>query len=239
TRSVLQGGRAVISISGASDVPVGALVCNLAGAPQLQVSESHFLGNRARGIVAHANVTITNSEFSGCSLPAILLAPDAHWMEGPAVQKVVIRDNHFSNCAYGKPDASQGVITIDTTHDARPERSGGPQVNKDIVVSGNTFDPSPAPAIYCAHASGVSLLKNTFAPRTFPITLTGRIGAMKAASPMQTAATVGDPVVIVDSDELDLKENTSTTGAVIVLSRCTGVDAASNVRLTVQRATSM
>ncbi|HEX6771673.1 MAG TPA: hypothetical protein VF126_06590, partial [Acidobacteriaceae bacterium] len=47
TRSVLQGGRAVISISGASDVPVGALVCNLAGAPQLQVSESHFLGNRA------------------------------------------------------------------------------------------------------------------------------------------------------------------------------------------------
>lgn len=240
-RAVLQGGRALISISGVvGNIPEGALVCNLAAAPQLQVNESHFLGNRARGVVAHANVTIANSEFSGCSLPAILLAPDAHWMEGPAVQKVVIRDNRFSNCGYGKSNAPQGVITIDTTHDARPERSGGPQVNKDIVISGNTFDPSPAPAIYCAHASGVSLLKNTFASRASSTPATPRVATMRTAAAMQDAPSLGgDQVVVVDSGGLQVKDNTGAAGAGIVLSRCTGVDAASNVRLTVKRPPSL
>lgn len=238
TRAVLQGGRAVITISGTTgNVPEGALVCNLAAAPQLAISESHFLGNRARGVVAHANVTIANSEFSGCSMPAILLAPDAHWMEGPAVQKVVIRDNHFSNCGYAKPNARQGVITIDTTHDARPESAGGPLVNKDIAISGNTFDPSPLPDIYCAHASGLSLLKNTFAPRKTSLRLAGHIVPGNAASP--AASITGNQVVLVDSDGLQLKDNTSSANADIAVSRCTGVNAASNVRLTLKKETSM
>jgi hypothetical protein len=239
--AVLQGGRAVISINGgAGNIPEGALVSNLAAVPQLQVNESHFLGNRARGVVAHANVTIANSDFSGCSLPAILLAPDAHWMEGPTVQNVVIRDNRFSNCGYGKSHAPQGIITIDTTHDARPERSGGPQVNKDIVISGNTFDPSPAPALYCAHASGVSLLKNTFAsPDSFART-SPHVATMKSATALQAAPSLGDnQVVIVDSGGLHVRDNTGATGAGILLSRCTRVDAASNVRLTLKRPPSM
>jgi hypothetical protein len=242
TRAELSDKHGVIAISGAgASIPEGALVCNLAAAPQLQVSESHFLGNRARGVVAHANVNIANSDFSGCSMPAILLAPDAHWMEGPAVQKVVIRDNRFSNCAYAKSNARQGVITIDTTHDARPEQAGAPAVNKDIVISGNTFDPSPAPAIYCAHASGISLLKNTFAPRATRATAMPRMAAMRAAVPMQaTSSTAGsDQVVIVDSDGLQVKDNTGAAGGAIVLSRVTGVNAASNVRLTVKRPPSM
>lgn len=241
SRAMLDGGRAVITISGtAGNIPEGALVCNLAAAPQLQVNESHFLGNRARGIVAHANVTIANSEFSGCSMPAILLAPDAHWMEGPAVQKVLIRDNHFSNCAYARPNARQGVITIDTTHDARPEQAGAPQVNKDIVICGNTFAPSSAPDIYCAHASGVSLLKNVFSPRPAPPKLATRMANKRATAPTQAApSATDDQVVIIDSDGLQVKDNTGAAGTGIVLSRCTRVDAASNVRLTLKRTASM
>jgi hypothetical protein len=55
-----------------------------------------------------------------------------------------------------------------------------------------------------------------------------------------TSSTAGsDQVVIVDSDGLQVKDNTGAAGGAIVLSRVTGVNAASNVRLTVKRPPSM
>ena len=53
-------------------IPLGSLVCNRSAVAQLTISNCHFLGNRARGVVAHSNARIEDNSFSGCSLAAIL-----------------------------------------------------------------------------------------------------------------------------------------------------------------------
>jgi hypothetical protein len=141
-------------------VPPGSLACNAGAVASLHVSFGQFTGNRARGIVAHRNVSIANSLFSGCSMAAILLAPDARWMEGPAVENVTIRDNQFSNCAYGPASPQLGVITVATNHDLKNEEEVKPQINRQIMITGNSFASSRAAAIFCNRAKTVTVDEN-------------------------------------------------------------------------------
>jgi hypothetical protein len=214
-RAGLAGANAVLTASGTGAAPRGALVCNLASTPKLAVADSHFLGNRARGIVAHSDVRIESNTFSGCSMPAILLAPDARWMEGPAVKNVIIRRNHFANCGYAHPGESTGVITISTSHDVRPGPVQEQRVNSDITVTDNTFDPSPVAAIYCAAASNVSLLNNVVSQ---PASASG------AAS-----------MALVNTSAIHLNGNSGSSAADIVLDHCSNVDAGTNPHMTVRR----
>jgi hypothetical protein len=213
SRANLAGSNAVLTASGTGAVPRGALVCNLAAVPKLTVTDSHFMGNRARGVVAHSDVKIENNTFYGCSMPAILLAPDARWMEGPAVKNVIISRNRFANCGYANPNESTGVITIATSHDVRTGPVQDQRVNSDITVTDNTFDPSPVAAIYCAAASNVSVLNNVVSAAT------------------STAA----PVAAANASALQVQGNSGSTSAEIVLLHCTNVNAQSNQHMTVKR----
>jgi hypothetical protein len=215
-RANLDGSRALLSArSTGGALRSGALVCNLAAAPQLGIAHSHFLGNRARGVVAHSNVRIENNSFSGCSLPAILLAPDAHWMEGPAVKNVIIRRNQFANCGYAHPSESIGVITIATSHDVRTGPVQEQRVNSDITVTDNTFNSSPVAAIYCAAASNVALLNNVVSTQA---------GANGAPS-----------MELVNTSAIHLHGNSGSSAADIVLHHCTNVDAGTNQHMMVRR----
>jgi hypothetical protein len=216
TRASLDGARALLTASHtAGDVRNGALVCNLASAPKVEVMDSHFLGNRARGVVAHSDLRIENNAFSGCSMPAILLAPDARWMEGPAVKNVIIRRNHFANCGYAHPGESTGVITIGTSHDVRSGPVQEQRVNSDITVTDNTFNPSPVAAIYCAATSNISLLNNVVS------TLADASGAAS--------------MVLVNTSSIHLHGNSGSNAADIVLRHCSNVDAGTNQHMTVRR----
>lgn len=216
TRASLDGPRAVLTASGAGAAPRnGALVCNFASAPRLEVVDSHFLGNRARGVVAHADLRIENNSFSGCSMPAILLAPDARWMEGPAVKNVIIRRNRFANCGYAHPSESTGVITISTSHDVRSGPVQEQRVNSDVTVSENTFDASPVAAIYCAAASNVSLLNNV------------------VSTPARASGAAS--MALVNTSAIHLHGNSGSSAADIVLHHCSNVDAGTNQHMTVRR----
>lgn len=96
--------------------------------PQLSIYNCRFLGNRARSVVAHSNVQIEGTSFSGCSISAIFLAPDAHWMEGPTAQNVTVTRNEISNCGYGKPSDHRGAVCIDT-HDPHGQTLTAPRIN--------------------------------------------------------------------------------------------------------------
>jgi hypothetical protein len=211
----LAGSNAILTTSGTGVAPRGALVCNQMSAPKLEVMDSHFLGNRARGIVAHSNVTIQNNNFWGCSLPAILLAPDAKWMEGPVVNNVTISQNRFGNCGYAYPGAGTGVITISTSQDAPSSAVQEKQVNSNITVSDNTFDPSPLAAVYCAAAWNVSVLNNVVSQPT----------SVSGAASMALVNTTG----------IHLSGNSGSSAADIVLQHCTNVDAGTNQQMTVKR----
>jgi hypothetical protein len=143
-------------------VPAGSLVCNLNGSPQLSVENCHFLGNRARGVVAHSDARIEDNSFSGCSLAAILLAPDAHWMEGPAVRNVSVARNKISNCGYGRSNDRRGAVCVDTAHDPHPQVLG-PRVNGGIQIVDNVFGALPVAPVFCSSATRVSILRNTIA----------------------------------------------------------------------------
>jgi hypothetical protein len=175
----------------ASPIPPGSLVVNLDGAPQLTVKNCRFLGNRARGVVAHSNVLIEENTFAGCSLFAILLAPDARWMEGPVVTNVSILTNTFADCGYGRPDDRRGAICIDTAHDPRPLVLGPPQVNADIRIENNVFGPMSIARIFCSVTTRVSILRNTINEAPAP----------------PTAGPPGDAIVLASVSRAVLSDN--------------------------------
>jgi len=142
-------------------IPLGSLVCNRSAVAQLTISNCHFLGNRARGVVAHSNARIEDNSFSGCSLAAILLAPDAHWMEGPAVHHIKVARNRIADCGYGRPNDRRGAVCVDTAHAPHAQVLAAPRVNEDIQISDNIFGSLPVPRIFCSASTGVSILRNT------------------------------------------------------------------------------
>jgi hypothetical protein len=163
TRAELTGPLARVTFSESCDnLLQGALACNVQAGARLHISGSRFLGNRARGVLAHQNVTVAGNRFVGCSMAAILLAPDTRWMEGPPAGNVIIRENHFAGCGYGPASHELGVITIATNHDCRSDPLQAPQINRDITVRDNVFAPSSVPAIYCQRAARITIEHNRF-----------------------------------------------------------------------------
>ena len=137
-------------------------------------------------------------------------------MEGPVVNNVLISQNRFGNCGYAYPGAGTGVITISTSQDAAASSAvQAKQVNSNITVSDNTFDPSPLAAVYCAAAWNVSLLNNV------------------VSTPAAASGTAS--MALVNASGIHLSGNSGSNAADIVLDHCTNVNTGTNQRLTVKR----
>jgi hypothetical protein len=149
----------------------GALIVDADCTPTTRIVDCQFKGNRARAIVAHNNLQIENCTFHNTTQAAILLAPDAVWMEGPATRNVTIQSSHFSGCHY-LSNEPEGSITIDVMHSYSrrthvPNREG---MNMRIIE--NSFDSCPTAAITCRSADQLVIESNRFGP-----TWTGGDGA--------------------------------------------------------------
>ena len=96
-----------------SDLPPGLqpgdVLSDISACAALTVSRCRFPGNRARGILAHANTIIQDCRFENQTSNAILLGPDLTWLEGPEVAQVRITNNDMHDVQRG--GLGRGAIT--------------------------------------------------------------------------------------------------------------------------------
>jgi len=145
-----------------ASVQPGDFVCNVTASANLLVSKCNFPGNRARGILAHANTTIEHCYFSSQFQQAIVLSPDTYWMEGCASENVRIIDNEIHDSIRGERIANS-AITIDALiFNNNKLKSSSDIVNRNVLIKGNTITNSAAAAISVNAAENVSIIDNTF-----------------------------------------------------------------------------
>ena len=147
----------------AETVPAGTesdtLVADLNQSPRATVSNCDFLGNRARGVVAHRDIEIADCRFSRCSMAGVLIAPDSIWMEGPTTRNVNIRKNQFDGCHYAQPPIKEGTIVIDVMHTFSRRVPIKRAVNQGIQITDNIINGGTT-AISCRAATDVAIEGN-------------------------------------------------------------------------------
>jgi parallel beta-helix repeat protein len=116
------------------------------------IRNNKYLYNRARGILLQSSFgLLENNTFIGQTGHGLILgvAPDS---EGPGVQNVIVRGNHFSNVGnipqiqpLPEPDAAYGAMMISVQGDANNVTSQVP-VHANLVLDSNTFTDLRGPA---------------------------------------------------------------------------------------------
>jgi hypothetical protein len=120
-----------------SSEPVFAI--DLQARTKLLVSRCSFPGHHGRGVLAHSDAVIEHCVFTRQSHPAVLLAPDMYWQEGPAIERTVVRDNqmHDVNLLGRFPGAVWiGAFVSPGGHRETPTPD---VVNQNVVVNQNNF----------------------------------------------------------------------------------------------------
>ena len=89
------------------------MVENLSDAPDALLSSNIVRNNRSRGFLigVKGKVEIRNNHFHNSGAAIQFEASADRWMESGSVRDVVIEDNFFDDCMYGK-SKFQGVIDV-------------------------------------------------------------------------------------------------------------------------------
>jgi hypothetical protein len=143
----------------AGNVVQGSLVDDTNRVPTTQVTNCQFLGNHSRAILAHANLEVSKCLFQNISLAAIMVAPDAHWMEGPTTSNIVIDSNSFSGCHYASADP-EGSITVDIEQTYGRRTPVPRAVGQNVQILNNTFTDCYTSAISCRSIAGLRVSGN-------------------------------------------------------------------------------
>ena len=143
----------------AGNIPQGALVSDLNRLPATVVSHCQFLGNHSRAVLAHANLQVTNCHFQYTSLAAIMIAPDAYWMEGPATKNIVIDANSFVGCHYASLDP-EGTVTVDVEQTFGRRTALPRAIAENVRITNNTFTDCYTSAISCRSIDNLSIAGN-------------------------------------------------------------------------------
>ena len=95
------------------DILPGMVVENLSDAPDALLSSNIVRNNRSRGFLigVKGKVEIRNNHFHNSGAAIQFEASADRWMESGSVRDVVIEDNFFDDCMYGK-SKFQGVIDV-------------------------------------------------------------------------------------------------------------------------------
>jgi hypothetical protein len=145
-----------------SDLPLGLtageLVRDVETNTKTHISGCHFPGNRARGVLAHADTLIEKCVFTGQSMSAVLLAVEPYFLEGPVIRGVDVSGNAIS-------DVSRGEATADITVEALAPRTGSyipdpVRVNSDVNLSRNTISSSSLVTMSAASVERVNIADN-------------------------------------------------------------------------------
>jgi hypothetical protein len=134
--------RDLLAVHLADDLPPGiapgTLVYNAGQtAPEVEITDCVFTGNRARGILlGSAGKTLIVGNIFHNPGAAILLEGDGKtWFEQAAVRDLTITGNRFENCNFGV--WGNAVIEISSPH--LDENGLGERCHRNITITGNTF----------------------------------------------------------------------------------------------------
>lgn len=116
-------------------------IVNLDDVGTAVIRNSRFQSLRARNLLIKASDTvIENNVFHNTVMASILVGPEFYWDEGPAVRRLVIRNNRFENIS------GSSIFVAAHTTESEFQTAGGsakfPQQsfdNRDITIEGNTF----------------------------------------------------------------------------------------------------
>ncbi len=129
---------------------------SLSPAPSsLRISNCSFPGNRARGVLAHRDAVIEGCMFHGQSAEAILLLPDARFMEGPAADRVTVRGCEFTDVQ--RAGGTGGAIRVDV---GLRGPLGSTPVNGRITIERNHFAAFAGPAVVARSVDQLTFVAN-------------------------------------------------------------------------------
>ena len=138
-----------------ANIKPGYALENLTWTPDVNIKNSFFGSNRARGILISTpgKVVIENNVFES-SGSAILIAGDANgWYESGAVADVLIRNNTFNDpCMTSMYQFCEGIISI---YPEIPKPDLSKPFHKNIRVENNEFHPFDYPVLYAKSVDGV------------------------------------------------------------------------------------
>jgi len=139
---------------------VGNAIENLTWTPDVEIKNSFFGSNRARGILMSSpgKVIIENNTFES-SGSAILIAGDANgWYESGAVTDVLIRNNTFNDpCLTSMYQFCEGIISI---YPEIPKIDVNKPFHRNIRIVNNVFHPFDFPVLYAKSVDGLSFVGN-------------------------------------------------------------------------------
>ena len=136
-------------------LPMGSLIASTNRLGNgFKVVDCVFGFNRSRGILVKASKgEIVGNVLEGCWMEAIKLAPEYWWLEAGSGIEVSIRDNVIRNCF------NRAISVTSTGGDGSVSPTGA---HRDIVISGNRIEDSPAPRILVTSTEGLTIVENTF-----------------------------------------------------------------------------
>lgn len=107
--------------------------------PSVGIYNSHFEGNRARGILLTSrNETIVENNYFSTPGSAIKISGDCNsWFESGQCMDIKIRNNHFKDCVYCSGPWGKSVIDIDPEI---PVKKEGIYYHKNIEITKNHFE---------------------------------------------------------------------------------------------------
>ena len=184
------------------------------------IRNNKYLYNRARGILLESSLgLLENNTFIGQTIHGLILgvAPDS---EGPGVQNVIVRGNHFSNVGsipqiqpLPDPDAAYGAMMISVQGDASNVTSQTP-VHANLVLDSNTFTNLRGPGLFITRANDVAVVNNQFTNTNL-----ARLPFVNLGT-----ASLGGSIVIDHAHNIFLSKNTmqgATTGPISIDSKST------------------
>lgn len=122
---------------------------------RLRISNNLFARNRQRGILVHSrDASIDANTFDRTEGPAIYVAADGYFWEGPVSSNVAITNNHFIEDNNGGEAA--GVISSGVDPPAAAP------VFSNFTIANNQFSGSDNAAVALADVSGINISDNTF-----------------------------------------------------------------------------
>ncbi len=163
----------------AADIPAAArpgdLLIDSSVQPKLTITACAFLGNRARGVLVHSDALVEKCIFRNQFEEAILILPDASWMEGPAGDRVTVRENVIEGTQRGgRQSGAIKIGAIVQPNSGRPIESAG-IVNHDLEIAENDINNPGGTAIMAYCTDELRIVGNRISqPTGIPILL-GRV----------------------------------------------------------------
>jgi hypothetical protein len=154
------------------------------------IRHNTFSYNRARGILLESSFGIVEQNtFVGQTAQGILVGADSG-MEGPGVQNVIFRGNHFSNVGSfattplpSDKNAATGALFVALQGLPAGIKSPKP-VQRNLIFNGNVFSDLQGSGLFLSMANNVVLANNRFVNTNLSHLLNGNIGTAKVAGSM-------------------------------------------------------